>query len=195
MFLLPKKIWKVKRTKEKGLGVFAREEIQKGNIIGDYLGKVIKTRYYNFSRDKKELYLMYYSDQASIYPDLEKPGIHLINHSCAPNCWIYIYRGHTLFFAFKNIKPHEELTISYLLSPIGKCNPCIHICKCGSKNCTKSMHLSEKSYEKWQNFQENGANKTKRLRVVYGKNLPKIRSYPKILASDPIYEAISEILY
>src|ERR1700687_1155673 len=103
MFLLPREFWEIKKTKEKGLGVTARKKINKGTIIGDYLGKVIKTREYDFSKVKQELYLLYYSDQASIYPDLGEPGIHLINHSCAPNCWMYTYKGHTLFFAIRKI--------------------------------------------------------------------------------------------
>jgi len=155
MFLIKDDFWQVKRTKEKGLGIFAKKGIEAGTIIGDYLGKVIETARYDFNNDKDGLYLMYYTDEASIYPNLKKPGIHLLNHSCAPNCWIYTYQYHTLFFALRNIKPTEELTISYLLSPKGKsCNPCKHICKCNSKFCTGTMHLSKDKYKKWQKFQD-----------------------------------------
>lgn len=190
MFLIPKNSWQAKKTKDKGLGVFAKREIKKGTIIGDYLGKVIKTIEYDLNKDRDGLYLMYYSDQASIYPDLKKPDIHLINHSCSPNCWIYTYCGHTLFFTVRKIKPDEELTISYLLAPKGKCNPCTHVCKCKSKNCTGTMHLTESKYKIWQKSQEIQNKKTKRAAFIYGKNLPRLRSYPKILVSDPIYELL-----
>ncbi len=180
MFLIKKDSWEVKETEEKGLGIYAKKEIKKGTVIGDYLGKVIKTKEFDFNKDKKNLYLMYLSDQASIYPNLEKPGIHLINHSCTPNCWIYIYKGHTLFFAIKDIKPAEELTISYLLAPRDKnCLDCPHVCKCDSKNCTKTMHLSEVEYQKWQDFQKSETGKTRRSKVIFGKNLPKLKLYPK----------------
>lgn len=188
MFLIPTDFWQIKATDEKGLGVFAKKEIGAGTIIGDYLGKVIKTADYDVDKDKEELYLMYYSDQAAIFPDLKKPGIHLLNHSCKPNCWIYTYRGHTLFFALRKIKPGEEMTISYLLSPKDDCNNCTHICKCHSTFCTGTMHLSKEKYKKWQKFQ---SNQRKTPKVIFGKNLPKLTSYPKTIPNNPIYSVLS----
>ncbi|MCL4365623.1 SET domain-containing protein [Patescibacteria group bacterium] len=194
MFLLKEDYWQIKKTKTKGYGVFAKKEISAGTVIGDYLGKVIKTAEYDLENDKNGLYLTYFSDQASIYPDLEKPGIHLLNHSCAPNCWIYIYKGHSLFFTLRKIEPGEELTISYLLSPRGKsCNPCTHICKCGNKVCSGTMHLSEDKYKKWQKFQNTEKKKTKKVRVVFGKDLPRLTSYPKVIPNNPIYALICPV--
>ena len=192
MFLIKNDFLQVKKTKEKGLGVFAKKEIRAGTIIGDYLGKVIKTKKYDLDNYKKGLYLMYFTDQASIYPNLKKPGLHLINHSCAPNCWIYIYCGHTLFFALRKIKPGRELTIPYLLSPKDEtCKPCTHICKCNSQFCTGTMHLSQVKYEKWQNFQNKLKKETKTPKVVFGKNLPKLTSYPRLIPNNPIYRIIT----
>lgn len=191
MFLLKDDYWQIKKTKEKGSGVFTQKKIKAGTVIGDYLGKVIKTADYDLASDKAGLYLMYYSNQASIYPDLKNPGIHLFNHSCTPNCWIYTYCGHTLFFALRNIEPGEELTISYLLSPKDEtCKPCTHTCKCRSEFCTGTMHLSKDKYEKWQKFQNLEKKKTKRPKVVFGKNLPKLTFYPKIIPNNPIYSII-----
>lgn len=184
MFLIKNNIWKIKKTKDKGFGVFTKKEIKQGTIIGDYLGQVIKTAEYDFSRDKKELFLMYLTDKASIYPDLAKPGIHLLNHSCEPNCWICIYKGHTLFFALGEIKPGEELTISYLLAPNEDCKPCTHICKCGSKNCSGTMHLSKEKYEKWQEQQAREKKKAGIVRFAFNKNLPRLNSYPKKIDSE-----------
>jgi len=135
---------------------------------------------------------MYFTDTACIYPNLKKPGIHLLNHSCSPNCWIYIYCGHTLFFALRDINPGEELTISYLLSPLDEtCNPCTHDCKCKSKSCTGTMHLTQDKYEMWQKFQNRQKKKTKATKIIFGKNLPKLRIYPKINPNNPIYVQIS----
>lgn len=191
MFLIPDDYWEVKKTKEKGRGVFAAKKIAAGTIVGDYIGKVIKTAEYDLDLDKKGLYLMYFSDKASIYPDLTKPGIYLLNHSCAPNCWMYTHQGHTLFFALRDIRKDEELTISYLLSPkTDSCQPCTHICKCGSKFCTGSMHMAPDTYEIWQKFQEGEKKKTKNAKIVYGKNLSQLRSYPKIDTENLIYKRI-----
>lgn len=192
MFLISNDFWQIKKTKEKGLGVFAKKNIKAGTIIGDYLGKVIKTAEYDLEKDKFGLYLMYYSDEASIYPNLKKPGPHLLNHSCTPNCWIYIHHGHTLFFTLRNIEPNEELTISYLLSPKDElCKPCSHNCKCESRLCTGTMHLTQEKYEKWQEFQNLERRKTKTAKFTFGKNLEKLGSYPKTIPINPIYTIIS----
>ncbi len=188
MILLARDFWEIKTTKRKGRGLFAKKEITAGTVIGDYLGKVIRTVDYDLDKDKDGLYLMYYSDEASIYPDLKKPDIHLLNHSCTPNCWIYTYRGHTLFFALRIIKLGEELTISYLLGPKETCTNCVHICKCGSDRCTGTMHLTKEKYNKWQKFQNSQNKKTKKQKVVFGKNLPVLSSYPKTVPDVSIYE-------
>ena len=191
MFLISKDLWEVKNTKGKGLGVFAKQEIKNRTVIGDYLGKVIKTAEYDLNMDRKGLYLMYLTDEASIYPDLASPGLHLFNHSCNPNCWIYTYKGHTLFFALKKIKRGDELTISYLISPNdGYCNPCTHDCKCGSKNCTGTMHMQKDKYNKWQEFQDVKKLKTGKPMFTLGRNLPKLDSYPKSIPYDSIYKEV-----
>ncbi|MEK7597976.1 MAG: SET domain-containing protein-lysine N-methyltransferase [Patescibacteria group bacterium] len=191
MFLINDSYWEVKKTRERGYGVFSKKEIKAGTVISDYLGKIINIAEYDLENDKKGLYLMYLTDQASIYPDLTKPGPHFLNHSCKPNCWIYIFHGHTLFFALRKIKPGEELTISYLLSPKDEtCKPCIHDCKCGSKFCTGTMHLSKEKYERWQKFQNKEKKKTKTAKFVFGKNLQKLTSYPRIIQNNPIYQSM-----
>ena len=191
MFLLKDIYWEIKKTKEKGYGVFAKKEIKAGTVISDYLGKVINIAEYDLEKDKKGLYLMYLNDQACIYPDLSKPGPHLMNHSCVPNCWIYIYHEHTLFFALRKIKPGEELTISYLLSPKDEtCKPCIHDCKCGSKFCTGTIHLSKDKYKRWQKFQDEEKKKTKTNKFVFGKSLQKLTSYPRIIQNNLIYTSM-----
>src|ERR1035437_4362700 len=139
MILLLDKYWEIKNTKNKGRGIFAKIDIPQGLIIGDYIGKVIHPK--DAVVDEENFYLMYYHDTAAISPDLKQPGIHLLNHSCVPNAWLYIYKGHTLAFALKKISKGEELTIPYLLSPIDEfCAPCLHVCKCGDLQCTGTMH-------------------------------------------------------
>ena len=54
MCLLKDADWEVKKTKEKGRGVFCKKEIKAGTVIGDYLGKVIKTAEYDLEKDKNE---------------------------------------------------------------------------------------------------------------------------------------------
>lgn len=188
MFFIPKNAWEVRITDKKGQGIFAEKDIAPGTVIGDYTGTVLKTAEALLSDDKENFYLMYYHDQASIFPDLKIPGIHLLNHSCTPTCWMYTYRGHTLFFALRKIFKGEELTISYLLSPKEPyCKECTHICHCGSKFCTKSFHLSEKKYQSWDTFHTIQGKATKKQRIQYGKQLPELSSYPNTISDHPIY--------
>lgn len=192
MILLNEDSWEVKPTKYKGDGLFAKKEIKPGIVIGDYLGKVLRTAEADIPSEKESFYLMYYHDQASIFPDLTKPGIHLLNHSCMPNCAFFTFHGHILFFTLRKIFAGEELTVNYMLSPQDEfCNPCPHICKCESEFCTGTMHLSEDRYLKWREFQESQAKKTKRKRIAYNKDLPPLTSYPKLIPAYPIYNLLS----
>jgi hypothetical protein len=189
MFLLPKNYWTVKKTPHKGRGVFATKDIAPGMVIGDYIGKMI-----NSDEDDKYLetigfYLMYYSEYTTIIPDLNKKGIHLINHSCTPNLGMFTYKGHTLFFSLRKIFKGEELLISYQMAPLDNdCNPCEDLCYCGAFNCRKTMHLPEKKYNKWYNFDTRITKKTKRPRAKIGETLPVLADYPEEIKDYPVYD-------
>ena len=186
MFLLKKYYWEVKETKSKGRGVFARKPISAGTLIGDYVGKLVHLKDVDFDKEKGNLYLMYYNDTTGIYPSLRKPGIHLLNHSCSPNCWIFKFKRHTLVFALKNIMNGDELTISYLLPPKNICKPCPHICHCQSKRCTKTMHLTEGGYKKWQDFQDKEERKGKYRKIINENALKLLAKYPKSISKSYI---------
>ena len=188
MILLNRRYWKVGKTKEKGRGLFLIRDINAGVVVGDYLGKVVKTSEFDIKEDEHNLYLMYYHDKASIYPDLKKDDIHLVNHSCVPNLFMYILHGHTLFFSLRRIFAGEELTVSYMLSPQDDyCKPCLHICKCESLLCLGTMHLSALRYEEWNRFKKVNAKKSKRLKVKFGSDLAPLSIYPDEIADNPIY--------
>lgn len=178
MMLISDDYWEIRKTKNKGKGLFAKKNIAKGTVMGDYIGKVLRPE--EAIVDEENIYLMYYSDRAVISPDLKKSGVHLLNHSCIPNSFLYIQEGHTLAFALREILKGEEITIPYLLSPKDKfCNPCIHLCKCGNLKCTGTMHLPKNKYDKWRQFSDSKAKQTKRKRITYGKELPILIKYPE----------------
>lgn len=185
MILLPKAYWEVRDTLSKGHGLFAKKTLAKGTIIGDYIGKVLHPR--DAIVDENNFYLMYYHNRAAISPDLTKSGIHLLNHSCIPNCGLYIYRGHTLAFALRHISSNEELLLNYALAPKDDfCEPCEHACLCGNLRCIGTMHLSQEVYVQWRKLTNTQAKETKRERIRYGKALPVLDSYPKKIPEEYI---------
>jgi SET domain-containing protein len=170
MFLLPQDSWEMRKRvyknsqneKKQNRGIFAKKDIAAGTIIGDYLGLVIPEKEENTYENSNEMYLMYYTESATIYPDVQQPGIHILNHSCEPNTWMYTYKGHTLYFALRKIYKGEELTVSYQLNPIDEdCEPCDHACHCHTPSCTGSMHMTEEKYDAWRAFDDKETAKTK----------------------------------
>lgn len=191
MFFLDDDGWEVVQTSSRGRGIATLKPITKGTVIGDYLGTVIDFAEFDLQEDAKGLYAMYYTDRVGIYPDVQSDDIHLINHSCDPNCWMYIYHGHTLFFAIRDITLGEELTISYLLSPRDElCAVCIHDCHCRRPHCSGTMHLTETQFIDWQIFQEKERKKTSTAPFVIGEPLAPLPLYPTTLPVDPIYQTL-----
>jgi SET domain-containing protein len=185
MFLIDKSFWEVRNTKKKGKGVFALKPISKGIVIGDYAGKLVHIKNIDFEKEKKNLYLMRYVGEIGIYPNLKKPGVHLINHSCSPNCFLYKYKDRTLIFALRNIQKGEEITIHYLLPPKISCKKCTHVCFCGSNNCSGSMHLSEKKYKIWQGFQKKQKSNINK-KIIKQCLLELLSNYPKSIPNNYI---------
>jgi SET domain-containing protein len=185
MIFLPTASWEIRDTANKGRGIFAKKPIRQGTIIGDYIGTVVHPR--DAVIDEDNFYLMYYHDYAAISPDLTKPGVHLLNHACLPNCSLYVYKGHTLAFALKDMAKGDELTIRYLLAPKDTfCNPCVHVCRCGTLRCVGTMHLEKDLYEKWRMITEAQAKETKKERIRYGKELPLLKAYPESIPKEYI---------
>lgn len=197
MFLLPETVWEIQtRTyknaegkKKQNRGIFAKKDIEAGTIIGDYLGLLIPIKDEEKYENGKELYLMYYDEKSTIFPDVKAPGLHLFNHSCEPNCFMYTYKGRAIYFAIRKIHKGEEMLISYQMSSQDEdCKPCIHICLCGTPSCTGSWHMTEEKYEKWRVFDETEAKKTRKSREKIGQRLKFLDSYPDKMPDNTFYK-------
>ena len=130
-------LYEVRDTLQKGRGVFALKSIKAGAEIGEYEGK--RLPYYQIDPKDYE-YLMYLNDEEGIVADKNQIGVHLLNHSCEPNCTMKVTKKATRFVAKRDIEPQEELTISYNYPSQENCPNCTHKCYCESKNCKKTMH-------------------------------------------------------
>ena len=110
MFLLPDDTWEMRGrafsandSGKRNRGIFATQTDSAGTVIGDYLGLLIPNEKEDEYETGQDLYLMYYDERVSIWPDQTQPGVHVVNHSCEPNAGITTYRGHSLYFALRRI--------------------------------------------------------------------------------------------
>lgn len=179
MFLITHSYYIVKKTKNKGRGVFAARDIEAGMVIGDYLGILIKPD----SNDEKKngLYDMSGGKKYDILADPKIEGVHLVNHSCANNCDIYPYQGHMLLFALRKIFKGEELSLHYgMYAPYEKeitCN--MRACNCGSEICGGTMHHAAIDFDQWEKLiKKNFGKEYNKLPGKYGDQLLPLETYP-----------------
>jgi len=106
---LKQKKVKVKRSSA-GLGLFAGENIKKGEFVIEYTGKRISNKE---ADEKGGKYLFEVNKKITIDGTTRKNTARYINHSCRPNCEIDIKKGRVLVFAIKNIKEGDEFHYDY----------------------------------------------------------------------------------
>ena len=64
-------------------------------------------------------------------------GAEIINHSCDPNLYTKIFKGHILYMSKRNIRKGEELTVDYMFSKnIGRVP-----CSCRASNCRGTINI------------------------------------------------------
>lgn len=197
MFIIPETSYEVRRAHQKGRGVFVKRNIKAGALIGDYLGRIV---------DDKELvalekenggacYAMDYDgNDTSIYPeDVRIPDVHLINHSCAPNCGTCSRSGHTLVFALRRLFPGEELSFDYGFDPDGAEALTDHPCCCGSPICRGTMYASAKDIDRYIAFIARTTKKQKYTPVKGGEMLPPLKNYPQQIPDDSYYDVFANL--
>ncbi len=146
-------MWKVKKSKVHGHGVFATKNIKKNTRIIEYIGEKI-TREEGDKRSERRINKYLNSEKTgSVYifelnKNFDVDGSPLynkaryINHSCDPNCEVDILDGKIWISSIKKIKKGEELNYDYGYE-FDESDFKDHICKCGSKNCIGFIISSE----------------------------------------------------
>ena len=146
-------MWKVKKSKVHGAGIFATRDIKKNTKIIQYIGdKVTKSegdkrsaqrikKYLN-SEKTGSVYIFELNKKYDIDGYVKRNNARYINHSCAPNCEVDIIDNEIWIQSIKKIKKGEELSYDYGYS-FDKDDYKDHICKCGSKNCIGFIISSE----------------------------------------------------
>ena len=137
-------MWKVKKSKVHGSGIFATIDIKKNTRIIQYVGeKVLRSegdkrsskriKEHLNSEETGSVYIFELNSRYDIdgYFDFNKARN--INHSCNPNCEVDIVKGEIWISSIKKINKGQELTYDYGFSFDKDYKQ--YVCKCGSKNC------------------------------------------------------------
>ncbi|EPX71846.1 histone lysine methyltransferase Set1 [Schizosaccharomyces octosporus yFS286] len=123
------------------LGLFAREHIDKNDMVIEYVGEVIRQRIAdnrekNYVREGIGDSYLFRIDEDIIVDATKKGNIaRFINHSCAPNCIARIIRVEgkrkIVIYADRDIMQGEELTYDYKFPEEADKIPCL----CGAPTC------------------------------------------------------------
>ena len=154
-------MWKVKKSKVHGTGVFAASDIKKNTKIIEYIGeKVTKAegdrrsakRIKKFLNKKNEgsVYIFELNKKYDIDGSVSYNKARFINHSCKPNCEVQIKNGHIWIYSIRNINKNEELSYDYGYE-FDKDDYSDHYCHCGSKNCIGYI-ISSDDRQKFRRF-------------------------------------------
>lgn len=128
-----KKIY-VGQSKINGRGIFAGEDIPKGEVAFILKGQIIRLS----PRTKEES--MKFPDAIGMKEGIwldPVPPFKYINHSCEPNLGM---KDETSFVALRDIREGEELTFDYSISEHSLWEM---ECNCGSKDCRKIIKSVE----------------------------------------------------
>ena len=137
-------MWKVKKSKIHGGGVFATKNIKKGLRIIEYEGEKInksegdkrsaqRIKKFLDSKETGSVYIFELNKKYDIDGSLEYNKARYINHSCDPNCEVNIIDDKIWISSIKNIKKGDELSYDYGYDFDEDFRD--HPCKCGSKSC------------------------------------------------------------
>lgn len=137
----------VKQTKDRGIGVFATQDIKKDELIAEFRGPVVNIE--SLEGIPREVQDHLYNIGIGKYIIAKEPAVRT-NHSCEPNAGI---KDDVYLVAMRNIKKDEEVTFDY--SMITADNWELK-CACGTKSCRKLISnykdLPDALKEKYKNY-------------------------------------------
>ena len=149
-------LYRVRRSKIHGTGVFAARDIRKGARICEYLGDRIShaeadRRYEEKADDDNHTFLFTVDEKIVIDGGVGGNDARYINHSCDPNCETVIDDRRGFVEAIRAIPKGTELGYDYLIERDDSDPPDIDViwaCRCGAKTCRGTMLLPRKKDRK-----------------------------------------------
>ena len=125
-----------RRSAIHGLGVFALGPIPAGRKVIEYTGERISRRETARRGQGTVTYLFTLDHYWTLDGAVGGSGAEIINHSCDPNLYTWIFKGHILYMSNRIIAPGEELTVDYRFSKKIERVPC----RCGSAQCRGTIN-------------------------------------------------------
>lgn len=122
-------------------GVYAEEAIPARRKVIEYTGERISRAETKRRGQGPRTYLFTLDDYWTIDGAAGGSGAEIINHSCAPNLYSCIIKGHILYMSRRAIEPGEELTVDYRFSPKVERVPC----RCGAPECRGTINVLRES--------------------------------------------------
>src|ERR1039457_6627355 len=117
-------------------GVYAGEPIPARRKVIEYTGERISRRETKVRGQGPVTYLFTLDDYWTLDGAVGGSGAEIINHSCDPNLYTWICKGHILYMSQRVIQPGEELTVDYRFSKEIERVPC----SCRAPNCRGTIN-------------------------------------------------------
>jgi SET domain-containing protein len=132
----------VKKSGIDGKGCFATVPFRARKKVAELTGeRVSRVEAARRMRGKRRLHICAIDSYWGVDSSRGGNGTQYVNHSCEPNCFMRVTRGHINIYALRDIKPGEELTLSY--------GETYHddskLCRCGSPSCHVTLNPPKKS--------------------------------------------------
>ena len=127
----------IRESRIHGRGVYADERIPANRKVIEYTGERISRAETKRRGQGRLTYLFTLDDYWTLDGAVGGSGAELINHSCEPNLYSKIFKGHILYMSKREILPGEELTVDYRFDKkIERV-----ACRCGARGCRGTINL------------------------------------------------------
>jgi SET domain-containing protein len=126
----------IKKSRINGKGCFATLDFPRRKKIAEYTGERITTAEANRRAGRRRLRICALDSRWSLDGSRGGNGTHYINHSCEPNSYMKILYGHIQFYALRDIRPGEEITVDYEMT----LHPDSKRCFCGAQTCRGTIN-------------------------------------------------------
>ncbi|HEY2012701.1 MAG TPA: SET domain-containing protein-lysine N-methyltransferase [Bryobacteraceae bacterium] len=127
----------IRESKIHRWGVYAGERIPARRKVIEYTGEKISRRETKRRGSGNVTYLFTLDNYWTIDGAVNGSGAEIINHSCEPNIYAMVLKGHILYMSKREIRRGEELTVDYRFADdVGRVRCC-----CGATKCRGTINL------------------------------------------------------